>query len=137
MISTYQSPLDPTGTTLIPITVNFVSNAPEPMFVGNYAGNLQVFGRRGGIFTTGADWFSNTNFTSLTDGTSNTLFFAEKLATCQSTSQAVATNVMTGANPMRGNVMLWGGFAHRVAPMFAGRSLAPHPKFQFGVRHFQ
>jgi prepilin-type N-terminal cleavage/methylation domain-containing protein len=133
-IPTYQSPLDPTGTTDIPVTVSWVNTAAENMFVGNYAANFQVFGRQGGVFTNFADYNSVTTLTGIQDGTSNTLFFAEKLATCRSASQAVATNTgMTGPTPLRGNVMLWGGFAHRLAPFFAGRTAAPHPKFQFGV----
>jgi prepilin-type N-terminal cleavage/methylation domain-containing protein len=133
-IPTYTSPLDPTGTTTIPVTVAWVNPAGEDMFVGNYAANFQIFGRRGGIITNGGDWFSVTTLQSIQDGTSNTLFFAEKLAVCRSPSQAVAINAgMTGPSPLRGNVMLWGGFAHRLAPVFAGRTAAPHPKFQFGV----
>jgi prepilin-type N-terminal cleavage/methylation domain-containing protein len=133
-VPTFTSPLDPTGTTDIRVSVAWVNPAGENMFVGNYAANFQVFGRRGGVITNGADYFSNTTLNGIQDGTSNTIFFAEKLATCRSASQAVATNTgMTGPNPLRGNVMLWGGFAHRLAPFFAGRTPAPHPKFQFGV----
>jgi prepilin-type N-terminal cleavage/methylation domain-containing protein len=133
-VNTYRSPLDPTGTTDIRVTVAWINPAGEQMFVGNYAANFQVFGRRGGVITNPADYNSVTTLQGIPDGTSNTIFFAEKLATCQSPSQAVAVNTgMTGPNPLRGNVMLWGGFAHRLAPVFAGRTAAPHPKFQFGV----
>jgi prepilin-type N-terminal cleavage/methylation domain-containing protein len=133
-VATYQSPLDPTGTERIRVTVAWVNPAGDDMFVGNYAANFQVFGRRGGVITNPADYNSVTTLTGISDGTSNTIFFAEKLATCRSASQAVAVNSgMTGPTPLRGTVMLWGGFAHRLAPVFAGRTAAPHPKFQFGV----
>ena len=57
---------------------------------GSYAGNFQVFGNSN--FSTSApnaaDWDGKTNFAGITDGLSNTIMFAEKLAYCPGVTSA-------------------------------------------------
>ncbi len=49
---------------------------------GNYAANFQVFGNPTAGNTIPANMLSTLNLTTITDGTSNTVFFAEKFRTC-------------------------------------------------------
>jgi prepilin-type N-terminal cleavage/methylation domain-containing protein len=70
-VKAYLAPNDPTNDT------NNVLDPGNPWALGNYAFNFQVFG--GG--TTG--WNGNKNLgTAITDGTSNTLFFATVFGKC-------------------------------------------------------
>jgi prepilin-type N-terminal cleavage/methylation domain-containing protein len=75
-IKTYQCPSDATLGT----------NAATDWFPGDssYAANFQVFGNPNFNQVTGnfADWDGNTTLVGITDGTSNTIAIAEKLAYC-------------------------------------------------------
>ncbi|MBN9521674.1 DUF1559 domain-containing protein [bacterium] len=75
-IPTYKCPSDPT-LGVNPATDWLPGDA-------SYAGNFQVFGNRANPTSSApADWDGRANLTAtLTDGTSNTVVFAEKLAVC-------------------------------------------------------
>jgi prepilin-type N-terminal cleavage/methylation domain-containing protein/prepilin-type processing-associated H-X9-DG protein len=79
LIPTYQCPTDPT----------WGKNAATDWDPGNnsYAANFQVFGNP--QWTTSSvvisDWDGNARMTAISDGTSNTVAFAEKLAYCPGT----------------------------------------------------
>ena len=86
VIPTYLSPSDPTVT-------NGQGNFGALWGLASYAYNFQVFGNGnlasspdvagGNPNTTNiAFWFGGTRFVAITDGTSNTIMFAEKIAQC-------------------------------------------------------
>jgi prepilin-type N-terminal cleavage/methylation domain-containing protein len=70
----------------------------------SYGSNFQVFGNPG--FSVGspnaADWDGKTALVSITDGLSNTIMFAEKLAYCPGVTTAALTTTKNGSNSAGG-----------------------------------
>ena len=94
------------------------NNAVIDWSATSYAFNYQVFGKRGGTVTNSDHWGTNYSISKIPDGTSNTIFFAEKMMVCNT----------------RGNLFLHGGWLADYTPMFGGRPTgAPLTKFQTGV----
>ena len=94
------------------------NNAKTDWSATSYAFNFQVFGVRGGNANSYTGWGTTYQINTIPDGTSNTIFFAEKLMYC--------------TNQTRGNLLFHGGWDATKAPMFAGLT-SPSTKFQTGV----
>jgi hypothetical protein len=94
-------------------------NATSQWACASYAANFQVFGVRGGNPNSYAGWGTTFQIPTIPDGSSQTLFFAEKLMYC------------TNGGP-KGNLLFHGGWDATLAPVFAGVS-GPAAKFQTGV----
>jgi prepilin-type N-terminal cleavage/methylation domain-containing protein len=84
----------------------------------SYASNFQVFGVRGGNAYDYGAWGTTYQVSTIPDGSSNTIFFAEKLMYCR--------------NQDRGNLLFLGGWDPTQTPTFAALT-SPGTKFQTGV----
>ena len=82
----------------------------------SYAGNYQVFGKRGGNAWSSWDWSTGYKIETIPDGSSQTIFFAEKMGSCS----------RDGAY---GSLLYHGGWEGSRPPMFAGVS-GVNAKFQ-------
>lgn len=108
---TIYDPYNPISGSTAPVPMNLVHSQPVPVFVcpadnsygrppndpanwgphstGCYAVNFQVFGKAGAGGATNGDWDGKTRLgTTISDGTSNTVLLAEKIATCNSGPQS-------------------------------------------------
>jgi type II secretory pathway pseudopilin PulG len=83
-IKTYFCPSDATWADAGIWQPGWVSNEdPAGLWMpGNYAANFQVFGNPAAGNTIPANMLSNLDLTRVSDGTSNTVFFAERFRTC-------------------------------------------------------
>lgn len=79
----------------------------------SYAGNFQVFGRRGGDPFNSDHWGNNFRLSTLSDGATNTILYAEKRMICGSYA----------------NLLLHGGWNLNYGPYFA-TAYGPSAKFQ-------
>jgi prepilin-type N-terminal cleavage/methylation domain-containing protein len=148
-IKTYQCPSDAT------IGTNAATDwTPGD---GSYASNFQMFGNRNYVFNGStatvnfADWDGNTTLVSITDGTSNTIMFAEKLAYCPGRTNATLTQTRNGTNSAGGTWWMRGIFragtvtgttppsstdsypADRVSGVFAGGHARDGTRWYMGV----
>ncbi len=90
-----------------------LSNATTQWAASSYAWNYQVFGRRGGDPYNSDHWGTTLKLETISDGTSQTMFFAEKLMICGT----------------YGNLLMHGGWNLDYAPTFAAKG-GPAAKFQ-------
>lgn len=118
-IKAFMAPHDPSTKKVLGIQYTWLNgNAVIDWSATSYAFNYQVFGKRGGTVTNSDHWGSKYSISKIPDGTSNTIFFAEKMMVCNT----------------RGNLFLHGGWLSDHTPMFGGRPTgAPLTKFQTGV----
>jgi prepilin-type N-terminal cleavage/methylation domain-containing protein len=116
-IKVFQAPLDPSPANFKNIQYSWLqNNAMTPWAATSYAANFQVFGVRGGNPASYAGWGGNYRLNTLPDGTSNTIFFAEKLMVCNNDGTA--------------NLWAHGGWSGGTyGPYFAAQS-GPGAKFQ-------
>ena len=135
-VKTYRCPSDPSagdGTITNP-SVGIV----QPFAVGTYAFNFQVFGAGSSAYqyhlqTDYPDGFKGkaTIPATFTDGTSNTVLFAEKYARCLTSSQAP----IYGPGTERGNLWAWWHTGFVYYPRFGwqtwwGTGAGPASRFQ-------
>jgi prepilin-type N-terminal cleavage/methylation domain-containing protein len=112
----FQAPLDPSPVAFFNLAYNWLeANATLPWACGSYAANFQVFGVRNGNPNSYDGWGGTFTVTTIPDGTSNTILFAEKMMLCENTKSA--------------NLWIHGGWDPTYAPFFAAVSGAG-AKFQ-------
>ena len=79
----FRSPTDPSQDT-VSISYDWLEgNAKTDWATTSYAGNYQVFGKRGGSPSNSNDWSTGYKIDTLPDGSSQTIFFAEKRGSCK------------------------------------------------------
>ncbi len=104
------APLDPSPVNFNNLQYSWLeSNASLPWAGSSYAANFQIFGVRNGNPNSYAGWGGTFRLETILDGTSNTIFLAEKMMICQATGKA--------------NLWAHGGWDPEYAPFFA--ALAP------------
>ena len=104
-IPTYLCPSDPLAVGPMGVGMSSTTNGPATDWAfTNYAGNYNVFGN---VFT--PDLQGETTFAMITDGTSNTIFFAERYGTCGNSGNV---NAATTFSP------LWGDASNSWRPSF-------------------
>jgi len=117
-LKAFRSPLDTSGQDYLSINYGWLEGgANSDWSLTSYAFNFQVFGVRGGNAYSYNGWGGTYRIDTIPDGSSNTIFFAEKLMYCQAQN--------------RGNLLFHGGWDATRAPMFAGLTSA-NTKFQPG-----
>jgi prepilin-type N-terminal cleavage/methylation domain-containing protein len=119
-VKTYVCPSDSSNSTNQPSTLTgggtgtAVGGTPAVWVGGSYGCNYQVFGTNNGNTASGkSTWASQYNIGNIPDGTSNTIFHAERFAQYYtSTSASTATN---------GTLWAWPGHVNGIqnAPIFA------------------
>jgi Protein of unknown function (DUF1559) len=115
----FKAPLDPSLQDYQTLQYSWLeNNAKTDWSATSYAYNFLVFGVRGGNPYKYDSWGTTLSIQKIADGSSNTIFFAEKLMYCQAQN--------------RGNLLFHGGWDATRAPMFAGLTSAG-TKFQTGV----
>ncbi len=138
-IKTFISPLDPSMDEVYSIRFGWLNNnAAVEWARTSYAYNWRVFGNQDKTVvanTPTVPWHNSLTLQGVTDGLTNTIFFAEKRSHCNNSAQP-ANSGPSGLG--RGNLLFGGQWEARNAPMFAGRTgggvpPALHPKFQTGV----
>jgi prepilin-type N-terminal cleavage/methylation domain-containing protein len=82
VIGAYRCPDEPSPSVNTGLSASTLGNA-STVAIGNYGGNFLVFGDPPNNSPEGA-----TNLAAITDGTSNTVFFAERYATCSVSGNA-------------------------------------------------
>jgi hypothetical protein len=118
-LNIFKAPLDPSPQDYMAISYSWLQGgAGTNWSLTSYAYNFQVFGVRGGNPYSYTGWGGTYTLLTIPDGSSNTIFFAEKLMYCSKQS--------------RGNVLFHGGWDATRAPMFAGLT-SVNTKFQTGV----
>ena len=119
-LKTFKAPNDPSPRDDMDLAYSWLeSGATTQWACTSYGINYQVFGVRGGNAWDADQWGTTLKIDTIPDGSSNTIFLAEKLMYCQ-------------ASGNRGNLMLHGGWDPQLGPYFAGISGAT-AKFQTGV----
>jgi prepilin-type N-terminal cleavage/methylation domain-containing protein len=138
-LKTFISPLDPSQDNPYSIRYGWLnSNNPVEWARSSYAYNWRVFGNQDKTVVANlptVPWHNSLTLLGVTDGLSNTIFFAEKLSHCNNPSQPANSG---GSGLGRGNLLFGGQWEARNAAMFAGRTgggnpPALHPKFQTGA----
>ena len=82
-IKAFMAPHDPSTKKALGIQYTWLNgNAVIDWSATSYAFNYQVFGKRGGTVTNSDHWGTNYSISKIPDGTSNTIFFAEKMMVC-------------------------------------------------------
>ncbi|HEY1186940.1 MAG TPA: DUF1559 domain-containing protein [Gemmata sp.] len=108
-LKVFRAPADPSSADNLNIQYDWlVSNAMTPWAATSYSCNYQVFGRRGGNPFDSAQWDRPLSIQGISDGSSNTLLFAEKRMICGSVA----------------NLALHGGWNLSYGPYFAANSQA-------------
>ncbi|OWK36749.1 DUF1559 domain-containing protein [Fimbriiglobus ruber] len=116
-LKTFKAPLDPSPQDFFTLSYSWLNGgANSDWSATSYAYNYQVFGLRAGNPNNSDNWYTNYTVGTIPDGTSNTIFLAEKLMVCGS----------------KANLLFHGGWDPTFAPMFAGLK-APNIKFQTAV----
>jgi prepilin-type N-terminal cleavage/methylation domain-containing protein len=111
-LKTFQAPHDPSPKQDQDVQYSWLlSNAVTQWAASSYAFNYQVFGRRGGTPTNSDHWGTTLKIDTIADGSSQTMFFAEKLMVCGTS----------------GNLIMHGGWNIVHCPTFA---TVPAAKFQ-------
>jgi prepilin-type N-terminal cleavage/methylation domain-containing protein len=113
VLPVYLAPLDPTAppnnqTTNVQYTW-LENNAFTPWATTSYSYNWQVFARYGGVWSNNADWGTTLKLDTIRDGTSNTLFLAEKFQVCKT----------------QGSLWAHGGWYINYTPTFAAVNQGP------------
>ncbi len=115
----FKAPHDPSTQDYYNLAYGWLeSNATTPWSCTSYAYNYQVFARRNSPTWDSRYWHTGYSVSTIPDGTSQTMLFAEKMMFC---------NVQN-----RGNLLFHGGWDPSLAPMFNGNSVGV--KFQVGAR---
>ncbi len=118
-LSLFVSPLDPSPQDYQTLSYSWLQNGQNTNWsAASYAYNYQVFGIRGGNPYNADQWGTMLRLQTIPDGTSATMFFAEKLKYCQAQK--------------RGTLLFHGGWDATLAPMFAGLQ-SVNIKFQTNV----
>ena len=113
-LKTFKAPHDPSPKDNQNLAYSWLEGgASEPWGATSYAFNYQVFGVRGGNPYDSNKWGGTYKLETITDGTSQTIFFAEKLMVCGS----------------YGNLLFHGGWNLDYCPTF-GAYYGPYAKFQ-------
>ena len=117
-LKTFVAPHDPSPRDFYTLSYSWLEGgANTDWATTSYAYNYQVFARRGSDPNSSLTWYTGYTVATIPDGTSQTIFFAEKLMNCTADS--------------RGDLLFHGGWAPLLAPMFNGFSVGV--KFQTGV----
>jgi type II secretory pathway pseudopilin PulG len=125
-IKTYLSPTDPSPKKTLLLTYSWLQSGASFEWSGtSYSYNFQVFGVRGGNpdGSPRKDWNTTYRLNTIPDGTTNTVFLAERMI--------YANNWGTNAQGDRGSAAIHGGWDSNRTPMF--NAYAPGTKFQTGV----
>jgi prepilin-type N-terminal cleavage/methylation domain-containing protein len=118
-LAVFKAPYDPSPQTYQTLSYSWLSGGANTNWSGtSYAYNYQVFGIRGGNPYDPDHWGTTLRINTIIDGSSNTIFFAEKLMYCRAQDRAT--------------LLFHGGWVATRAPMFAGLTSAS-TKFQTGV----
>jgi prepilin-type N-terminal cleavage/methylation domain-containing protein len=144
-------------TYICPVDATVATNAATDWTPGEacYAANFQVFGNPNFNMSTvtHSDWDGKTALTHITDGTSNTIMFAEKLSYCPGIrpGAVAAPNVKNGSNSAGGSWWMRGIYragtvtgttppnsgdsypGDRVSPVFAGGRSGDGTRWYVGV----
>jgi prepilin-type N-terminal cleavage/methylation domain-containing protein len=108
-LKVFQAPLDPSPGKTYTISYSWLENNAQLAWAcGSYAANFQVFGVRGGNPNSYSGWGTNYRLQTIPDGSSNTIFYAEKLMICNNTNSA--------------NLWAHGGWNPTYGPYFAATS---------------
>ncbi len=103
-LKVFKAPADPSSADFKSIQYSWLeSNAMTPWAATSYASNYQILGRRGGSPFDAAQWDQPLAIQNISDGSSNTILFAEKRMICGSYA----------------NLALHGGWDLNYGPYFA------------------
>jgi hypothetical protein len=117
-VKTFKAPHDPSPRDFFALQYSWlVSNASTNWSATSYAYNYQVFARRGSSPNESRYWYTGYGVSTIPDGSSTTIFFAEKMMVCDRQARA--------------NLLFHGGWTPARAPMFNGYSVGT--KFQVGA----
>jgi prepilin-type N-terminal cleavage/methylation domain-containing protein len=117
-LKTFMAPHDPSPADTYTLSYSWLLGGQNTDWATtSYAYNYQVFARYGSNPNSSLTWYTGYTVATIPDGTSNTIFFAEKLKICNADSRA--------------DLLFHGGWAPALAPMFNGYSVGV--KFQTGV----
>jgi prepilin-type N-terminal cleavage/methylation domain-containing protein len=118
-LKTFKAPHDPSARDYYTLSYGWLEGgANTDWAVTSYAYNYQTFARYQSNPNDSRYWYTGYKVDTIPDGSSNTIFFAEKMMDCTADG--------------RGNLLFHGGWAPNLAPMFNGFSVGV--KFQTGVR---
>ncbi len=117
-VKTFKAPHDPSPRDFFALQYSWlVGNASTNWSATSYAYNYQVFARHNSSPNDSRYWYTGFGVSTIPDGSSSTIFFAEKMMVCDRQSRA--------------NLLFHGGWTPARAPMFNGYSVGV--KFQVGA----
>ncbi|MBN9122086.1 MAG: DUF1559 domain-containing protein [Planctomycetes bacterium] len=117
-VKTFKAPHDPSPRDYFTLSYSWLSGGANTNWSAtSYAFNYQVFARRNNPYSETRYWWTGYKIDTIPDGSSQTMFFAEKLMVCEAQNRA--------------DLLFHGGWDSSYAPMFNGRSVGT--KFQTGV----
>ena len=98
-LKVFQAPNDPSPDKTVDIQYSWLDgNKIHKWACTSYASNYQLFGFRGGNRSDPNNWGNAIAINTISDGTSNTLFYAEKLMRCADKGQAWAHGGWSGGD---------------------------------------